>query len=62
MRSPTRAGMRTQFTKAMWDRLLRQLEGPDLTDPQVKHLAAGIALFRGNLAVKEPRDRGRASK
>lgn len=59
MRSPTRAGMRTQFNKAMWDRWLRRLEGPDLTDPQVKHLSAGIQLFRGNLAMKEPTDRGR---
>ena len=54
MRSPRRAGMRTRFSRRIWDRWLAQLNGPNPNDPQYRYLSSGIAQFRRQLAQKEP--------
>lgn len=54
MRTLRRAGLRTRFTRKIWNRWLERLNGPDPHDPQYRYLAAGIASFRRTLASKEP--------
>lgn len=55
MRTPIRASMLSRFSKAMWDRWLVQLNGPDPDDPQAKYLREGIARFRVTLAEQDAR-------
>jgi hypothetical protein len=53
MRTPIRASMLSHFSKAMWNRWLKDLNGPDEQDPQYRYLSKGIAAFRRQLAAKE---------
>ena len=55
MRTKVRACMLSHFSKAMWNRWLAQLNGPDESDPQFRYLSAGINSFRRQLAAKEPK-------
>jgi len=53
MRTSLRAGMKTPFTRKMWDRWLARMSGPDEADPQYCYLKAGIAHFRQLCAERE---------
>jgi hypothetical protein len=53
MRTRIRASMLSHFSKAMWNRWLAQLNGPDDQDPQYRYLSEGIATFRQQLAAKD---------
>jgi hypothetical protein len=57
MRTKIRASMLSHFSKAMWERWLRDLNGPDEADPQFIYLRDGIAQFRRSMAEKEARSR-----
>lgn len=53
MRSALRAGMRTRFSVALWNKWLARLNGPDPNDPQYLYLKSGIAQFRRMLAKQD---------
>lgn len=55
MRTQIRASMIAHFSKAMWERWLNELNGPDENDPQFIYLRDGIAKFRRALAEAEVR-------